>query len=79
MANWTLYHTEGCHLCEQAHELIVPILHAGDSMQLVDIMSNDELICAYQTSIPVLKSDNGQALFWPFTAQQVRQLFSQTV
>ncbi|MFY8328834.1 glutaredoxin family protein [Pseudoalteromonas sp. ZZD1] len=78
MANWTLYHTDGCHLCEQAHELIVPLLQDEQNLKLVDIMSDEKLIAEYQISIPVLKSEKGQMLFWPFTAQQVRQLFTRT-
>ncbi|WP_392343663.1 glutaredoxin family protein [Pseudoalteromonas prydzensis] len=72
MANWVLYHTDGCHLCEQAQSLITPLL-AGESLQLVDIMSDEVLIAEYQTSIPVLKSEQGSQLCWPFTAQDVRQ------
>ena len=77
MANWVLYHTDGCHLCEQAECLITPLL-ADESLQLVDIMSDEALILEYQTSIPVLKSEQGQQLFWPFTAQDVRQFLTQT-
>ncbi|MFT6790481.1 MAG: hypothetical protein ACJAVX_003892 [Pseudoalteromonas rhizosphaerae] len=77
MAKWILYHTDGCHLCEQAQGLITPLL-GDDLLQLVDIMSDEELISEYQTSIPVLKSDQGPQLFWPFTAQDVRQFFTQT-
>ena len=77
MASWVLYHTDGCHLCEQAQCLITLFLDE-DSLQLVDIMSDKALIAEYQTSIPVLKSEQGQRLFWPFTAQDVRQFFTQT-
>jgi len=77
MASWVLYHTDGCHLCEQAECLITPLL-ADESLQLVDIMSDEALIAEYQTSIPVLKSEQGLQLFWPFTAQDVRQFFTQT-
>lgn len=77
MAKWVLFHTDGCHLCEQAHSLIAPLLDEN-SLQLIDIMHDEALIAEYQTSIPVLKSDKGQQLFWPFTAQDVRQFFTQT-
>ncbi|KPH64979.1 thiol-disulfide isomerase [Pseudoalteromonas porphyrae] len=77
MAKWILYHTDGCHLCEQAHALLTPLLD-DDSLQLIDIMSDETLISKYQTSIPVLESERGQQFFWPFTAQDVRQFFTQT-
>ncbi|HEA16971.1 hypothetical protein LCGC14_1674800 [marine sediment metagenome] len=76
MANWVLYHTEGCHLCEQAQSLITVLL-VDDSLQLVDIMSDEVLIAEYQTSIPVLKSEQGSQLCWPFASQDVRQFFTQ--
>ncbi|KTF08938.1 glutaredoxin family protein [Pseudoalteromonas sp. 10-33] len=72
MAKWTLYHTEGCHLCEQAHSLITPLLTSEESLLLTDIMTDKQLIAKYQVSIPVLENEHGQQLFWPFTAEQVQ-------
>lgn len=72
MAKWTLYHTEGCHLCEQAHALITPLLMSEGSLLLTDIMTDKQLIAQYQVSIPVLKNEHGQQLLWPFTAEQVQ-------
>jgi len=78
MVNWTLYHTDGCHLCEEAFELIEPLTKDTVALQCVDIMSSDQLIVEYQVSIPVLKSEHGQQLNWPFTAAQVQQCFTQS-
>jgi hypothetical protein len=77
MAKWCLYHTDGCHLCEQAEQLVVPLLHSNDELLLIDIMSDEQLIADYQVSIPVLKSEQGQQLFWPFNAHDVRKFLAQ--
>ena len=77
MAKWVLYHTDGCHLCEQAEQLLKPLLSSADELQLIDIMSDDALILEYQISIPVLKNQQGQQLFWPFTASQAQQFLAQ--
>jgi hypothetical protein len=74
MAKYVLYHTEGCHLCELAHEMVTQLIPV-EQFQLVDIVSDDALMSAYQTSIPVLKRiSDQQALFWPFDQQQIAQL-----
>lgn len=74
MARFVLYHTDGCHLCEQAYSLALQTLSASDIEQ-VDIMSNEALMQSYQTSIPVFerKSDHVQ-LSWPFELSQIQQL-----
>lgn len=77
MAKWILYHTDGCHLCEQAEQLIKGLVNSHNELLLVDIMSDDQLIADYQVSIPVFKSEQGQQLFWPFTALDVREFLAQ--
>jgi hypothetical protein len=63
-AAWILYHTDGCHLCEQAQALLDGL---GQSYQLQDIFGHDVLMAAYGTSIPVLQSQRtAQTLSWPF-------------
>ena len=72
MAKLILYHTQGCHLCEQAEQLIESLLIADNSLVLIDIMTDDKLIAEYQVSIPVLKNEQSQRLYWPFNAQNVQ-------
>jgi hypothetical protein len=73
-----LYTTLGCHLCEQALELVEPLL--GDySFQLkaVDIADSDELMERYGIRIPVLRRpDIDKELGWPFDQQQLSGFFS---
>ena len=69
----TLYSTLGCHLCELASEIILPLLDQY-SLRLVevDIADSDELVERYGIRIPVLKSPHHLIeLGWPFDATQV--------
>ena len=77
MANWVLYHTDGCHLCEQAEQLITDVLNDNSELLLIDIMTDEQLIAEYQITIPVLKSEKGEQLFWPFTLNSVREFLAQ--
>ncbi|MDF1629435.1 MAG: glutaredoxin family protein [Alcanivoracaceae bacterium] len=62
--------TAGCHLCEQAEEIIN---RATPQVQvvLVDIAEDDGLIEQYGELIPVLRS-GGNELRWPFSLLDVR-------
>jgi len=78
MAKWVLYHTQGCHLCEDAEQLINNALKNKNDLLLTDIMTDEQLITEYQMCIPVLKSKQGKQLFWPFTSQIVHEFLAQT-
>ncbi|MBU2968355.1 glutaredoxin family protein [Pseudoalteromonas sp. C2R02] len=74
MFNITLYHTQGCHLCEQAYELLIQVVDAS-KIQLVDIIDSKAHMALYQTSIPVIENNqNGNKLFWPFNEQDIKGL-----
>jgi hypothetical protein len=74
-----LYSSEGCHLCEQAIELIGHVIpdHQIRVVDIIDANSEGEqnLIELYGVHIPVLErlSDN-MKLFWPFEQSQVVEL-----
>ena len=62
-----LYHTQGCHLCDQAQDML-------DQLQvryvLCDIFPDPTLMERYGTKIPVLYCNETQkTLAWPFTPQ----------
>ena len=65
-----LYHTDGCHLCEMAAELL-------SAMQLnfvhQDICDDELLAERYGIRIPVLATASGQELNWPFDEAAVKQ------
>lgn len=71
-ATLVLYTTSGCHLCEQAQQLIEEELaQAGRAgyWQLVsrDIADDEALVERYGIRIPVVRrADNDEELGWPF-------------
>lgn len=66
---YVLYHTEGCHLCELAADLLAK---AGIAFQAIDICDDETLAERYGVSIPVVKAWDGRCLFWPFNATQLQ-------
>lgn len=62
-----LYTTAGCHLCEQAHEMLKQ-LAADENLDitLVEIGDDDQLTERFGTAIPVVEINHGTMLFWPF-------------
>jgi hypothetical protein len=69
-----LYTTVGCHLCEQARELVSTV--APDiTLTLVDVAEDDELLARYGERIPVLMKE-GRELGWPFGLLDVQQFLA---
>ncbi|MEQ3636701.1 glutaredoxin family protein [Alcanivorax sp.] len=66
-----LYTTLGCHLCDQARELVA-MVRPDLEITLVDIAEDDSLIEQYGERIPVLMRQ-GQELAWPFGLLDVQQ------
>ncbi|QLE85387.1 glutaredoxin family protein [Shewanella sp. Scap07] len=65
-----LFHTEHCHLCEQAAALLQG---AGLSYTHVDICDDPHLAERYGISIPVLQRVDSQLeLCWPFDLPQIQ-------
>ncbi|HHQ4533300.1 glutaredoxin family protein [Aeromonas veronii] len=62
----TLFHTDGCHLCEQAWALVEEAGLATSTRQC-DIMDDEQWLAAYRVRIPVLRDEAGRELGWPFT------------
>ncbi len=51
----TLYHREGCHLCEAMERELAPLLAArGWRLERVDVDSDPALARRYGTEVPVL-------------------------
>ena len=72
-----LYSTEGCHLCEIAERLLrsMPELRRT-TVDVVDIVDDDALVSRYGTTIPVLATEAGAELAWPFNVDDVLRLVS---
>ena len=68
-----LFGTLGCHLCEEAEKVVMPlVLDQGLLVELVDIADSEAMVEAYGLRIPVLhRVDTGDELDWPFDTEQV--------
>ncbi|WP_094752074.1 glutaredoxin family protein [Psychromonas sp. CD1] len=64
----TLFHTDRCHLCDDAMALLEI---ANAPYQKVDILAQPDLMRRYATRIPVVKQEGKSSLNWPFTLQQL--------
>ena len=65
-----LYSTWGCHLCEQAEQLLGEV-SPDLACQVVDIVDDEATFSRYRTSIPVLCFGEKE-LCWPFDALQLK-------
>ncbi|MDD1621011.1 MAG: glutaredoxin family protein [Methylococcaceae bacterium] len=71
MADFLLFGTEGCHLCEEAEELLIA---NGIAFANKDIMDNEEWRQEYGLLIPVLwHPGSRRQLNWPFDEHQLRE------
>ena len=68
-----LFGTLGCHLCELAEEVLMPLVYEiGLWVELVDIADSEQMVEAFGLRIPVLRRvDTGEELDWPFDTEQV--------
>lgn len=72
---YILYGTEGCHLCEDAEQLL---LRAGLSFDKQDIMADEQWQQRYAIRIPVLLHlPSGLELGWPFDTERVQDFLVQ--
>ena len=73
MKKLKFFTTEGCHLCEQAEELLSALQPEHMfNLDVIDISVEQELVEKYGLSIPVLLStENKEELYWPFDADDI--------
>ncbi|WP_262966805.1 glutaredoxin family protein [Methylobacter psychrophilus] len=79
MTQLLLLGTSGCHLCEQAEEIINACLpdNLGVRIEIIDIAEQDQWQEKYAIRIPVLYHPETQKeLGWPFEKTQVIQFIN---
>ncbi|MEV6923538.1 glutaredoxin family protein [Dactylosporangium sp. NPDC051485] len=64
-----LYTREGCHLCEEAREVLERV---GEPFEEVDISGDDELEEEYGFRIPVLLLDGKEHGYWRVEEDRLR-------
>lgn len=70
-----LYGTMGCHLCDEAEVLLQKAVMARVfEWRYVDIALDDGLVEKYGARIPVLVTEDGRELGWPFSLLDVLRL-----
>jgi glutaredoxin len=73
----TLYSKPGCHLCDNAREVIARVCaDLGTSYEEVDITSDPELRRRYGEQIPVTLVDGAQHDFWRVDEHRLRAALS---
>ncbi len=80
MIQLTLYTTSGCHLCEEAEEM----LNFLQSQQIcrwvaIEISEDNRLVDLYGLRIPVIATEEGRELGWPFTLEALNDWLTQPV
>jgi hypothetical protein len=68
-----LYHTDGCHLCEEAIALLT---QCQVNYQLIDIVFKQNLVEQFGIRIPVLENTKGLFLDWPFDDCAIKKFLS---
>ena len=59
----TLYHADGCHLCERAIEVVEAVrADVAFELELVDIGGDSELEARYREHLPVIEIDGEAAV-----------------
>lgn len=77
MRTITLYTRPGCHLCEQAQEIVTAAIRGqATSVHTVNIDADPVLASRYGEYIPVVALDGNVVLVWPFTLLQARRVLS---
>ena len=73
----TLISGPNCHLCDQAKEMLYPLLE-GKNIQLNELNVKDDvaLFEQYGLRIPVVVFADGSEKGWPFTAAQIARILN---
>jgi len=75
--SYVLLGTDGCHLCEEAATVVTQGAQGLDvTVYIDDIVNIENGVDIYGLRIPVFRHEiSGEELDWPFTTNDVRQLF----
>ena len=70
-----IYTGRQCHLCDQAKDILLPLLDQKKlHLREIDVGSDVTLQKKYGLRIPVIALPNGHEKCWPFTAAQILRL-----
>ena len=70
----TLYHSPGCHLCDDAREVVLEVrAELPFELEEVDITGDDELEERYRELLPVVEIEGGQRFCWFVPSEAFRR------
>ena len=70
-----LYGKPGCHLCEQAEEMLEDLGRVHPlAVEMIDITSDPALFARYRFEIPVIVLDDGRSIFGRIGVGDLRAL-----
>lgn len=76
----TLISGPNCHLCDQAKDILYPLLDAKNiQLEEQNIAENAALFDQYGLRIPVVLFPDGSEKGWPFTAAQISRLIDKII
>jgi glutaredoxin len=77
--NVELYTTLGCHLCDEALDMLKFLQAQKKSLILaeIEIADSEELMAEYGIRIPVITADNSRGeIGWPFTIEELTEFLN---
>ena len=73
----TLISGPNCHLCEQAKEMLNPLLEAKNiQLKVLNVGEDQALFEQYGLRIPVVVFADGSEKGWPFTTAQIARMIN---
>jgi glutaredoxin len=73
MIHLLLFGTDGCHLCEDAEQILTLCAQNSFAIEYIDIAVEEQWQEQYSVRIPVLyHPETKNELNWPFTLDQVQ-------
>jgi hypothetical protein len=72
----TLYEREGCHLCDEAREMLDQLI-GSEAYERVDVDASEGLVLQYGFRLPVIALDGVDRLEAPITGPDLRALVAE--
>ncbi len=76
MKQLTVMSRQGCHLCEQVIEELVPLVRGRAELTVVDVDTDPALVADYGLRVPVVVAKTGDISDFPLDVQAVERFLS---
>ena len=76
----TLISGPNCHLCDQAKQMLKPLLEEKNiQLSVLNVKQDQALFEQYGLRIPVVILEDGSEKGWPFTAAQIARMLDKNI